>query len=88
METTKLSSKGQVVLPASVRKARQWKPGTELVVENRPEGVLLRAAKLFPETTLDEVVGSAKYHGPPISIREMDEAVLREARRQRFPRKR
>ena len=53
MDTTRLSSKGQVVLPSSVRSARRWKAGLELAVENRPEGVLLRPLKPFPQTQLD-----------------------------------
>ena len=83
METTKLSSKGQVVLPSSVRTARRWKPGTTLAIENRPEGVLLRPVKLFAETQLDQVVGSAGYKGPRRSLKEMERAILREARKRR-----
>jgi AbrB family looped-hinge helix DNA binding protein len=83
MEKTKLSSKGQVVLPSSVRAARKWKPGMELAVENRPEGVLLRPLKPFAETQLAEVVGSAGYRGPRRTLKEMESAILREARRRR-----
>jgi AbrB family looped-hinge helix DNA binding protein len=83
MKTTKLSSKGQVVLPSSIRAARRWKAGTTLTVENRPEGVLLRAVKPFPETRLDDVVGSARYAGPRRTLKDMESAVLREARRHR-----
>lgn len=83
METTKLSSKGQVVLPSSVRSARGWKPGLELAVENRPEGVLLRPLKPFPHSTLEDVIGSAGYKGPRRTLREMENAILREARKRR-----
>jgi AbrB family looped-hinge helix DNA binding protein len=83
MDTTRLSSKGQVVLPNSIRSARNWKPGIELAVENRPEGVLLRPLKPFAETELAQVVGSAGYSGPRKSLKDMDEAVLREARKRR-----
>ena len=83
METTKLSSKGQVVLPSSVRTARKWKPGTTLAVENRPEGVLLRTVKPFAETQLDQVVGSTGYKGPRRTIQDMEKAILREARNRR-----
>ena len=83
METTKLSSKGQVVLPSSVRSARKWKPGMELAVENRPDGVLLRPLKPFAETRLADVVGSAGYKGPRRTLRDMENAVLREARKHR-----
>ena len=42
MDTTKLSSKGQVVLPKSVRDQHGWGEGTEFVVESTAQGVLLR----------------------------------------------
>ena len=45
--TTTLSTKGQVILPKALRDALDWKPGTRLVVENTPEGVLLKAAPVF-----------------------------------------
>jgi AbrB family looped-hinge helix DNA binding protein len=83
MDTTKLSSKGQVVLPRSVRSARGWKPGVKLAVENRPEGVLLRPLKMFAETKLGDVIGSAGYRGPRKTLRDMEDAVLREARKRR-----
>ena len=47
METTKLSSKGQVVLPKWVRDARSWEPGTEFAVEEVSEGILLRPLRPF-----------------------------------------
>jgi len=78
METTKVSSKGQVVLPLSIRRSRKWEPGTQLIVEETNDGVLLRAAKPFPPTTVDEVIGilnSRKYKGKPKTLAEMDEAI-------------
>lgn len=83
MHVTRLSSKGQVVLPSAVRAARRWKPGLELAVENRPEGVLLRPVKPFSSTRLDEVAGCAGYKGPRRTLRQMDEAIVREARKRR-----
>jgi len=83
MHVTRLSSKGQVVLPSSVRSARRWKPGLELAVENRPEGVLLRPLKPFPATRLAEVVGSAGYRGARRTLRDMEQAIVREARKRR-----
>lgn len=78
-----MSSKGQIVLPTAIRAARKWKPGQELSVEDTPEGVLLRPAKPFPETPLDVAIGSARYRGPRRSLRAMERAVLREARKRR-----
>ena len=75
METTKLSSKGQVVLPKSVRDAHGWGPGTEFVVESTPDGVRLRAKAPFERTRLDEVFASVRYAGPPKTDEEMDAGI-------------
>lgn len=81
VDQTRISSKGQVVLPAAVRTRHRWTAGTRLTVEDTPDGVLLRAAPLFPPTTVDEVFGSLKYDGPTISIEDMDKAIAMEVAR-------
>lgn len=78
--TTRLSSKGQVVLPKSVRVAHQWDSGTELAVEDTARGVLLRSIKSFTPTTLEAVVGSTGYRGPSKSNAQMRAAITRGAR--------
>jgi AbrB family looped-hinge helix DNA binding protein len=75
METTRLSSKGQVILPKSLRDAHHWTVGTEFEVEDRPEGILLRPKKPFPATQLGDVIGCAGYTGPAKSLEEMDAAI-------------
>ena len=57
METTRLSTKGQIVLPKDIRTSRAWGPGTEFTVEETGDGILLRPADRFPATSLDEVAG-------------------------------
>jgi len=81
METTRLSTKGQIVLPQSIRVARAWKPGTEFTVEETADGVLLRPAPLFPRTKLEDVVGFLRYKGKPKTIAQMDAAIGREVKR-------
>lgn len=83
MESTKLSSKGQVVLPSAIRKAKAWRAGQALAVELTPEGVLLRPLKPFAGTRLEDVVGCAGYEGPRKSIEEMDAAVAAQARKRK-----
>ncbi|MHB8381967.1 MAG: AbrB/MazE/SpoVT family DNA-binding domain-containing protein [Candidatus Binataceae bacterium] len=83
METTRLSSKGQVVLPKLIRDARRWQPGTEFVVEDTPNGVLLRPAKPFAPSRLEDVAGSLRYAGKPKTIRQMDAAIRAEVRARR-----
>ena len=75
METTKLSSKGQVILPVSIRLANQWQAGVEFAVENTVDGVLLRPIKPVALTTLDEVIGCIGYAGKAHSVEEMDAAI-------------
>jgi AbrB family looped-hinge helix DNA binding protein len=81
METTRLSTKGQIVLPQSIRVARAWKPGTEFTVEETADGILLRPAPLFPRTKLEDVVGFLRYKGKPKTIAQMDAAIGREVKR-------
>lgn len=82
MKRTQLSTKGQVILPKSVRDAKQCRPGTEFTAEVTKEGVLLRPVKPFPPTRIEDVAGMLKYTGKPKTIEEMDEAVSEEVRRQ------
>ncbi|MFZ5616992.1 MAG: AbrB/MazE/SpoVT family DNA-binding domain-containing protein [Pseudomonadota bacterium] len=78
--TTTISTKGQVILPKAIREQRRWSAGTQLTVEDTPEGVLLKASQIFPETSVDAVFGSMRAERA-LSIEEMKEAVAREARR-------
>ena len=82
MYVVKLSSKGQLVIPASLRQARRWRTGDEFVLEEVAEGVLLRARKPFPLTRLDEVAGSLRHAGPPKTVEEMDAAIAAAVREQ------
>ena len=77
MDTARLSSKGQLVLPKAIRDADHWGEGTEFLVERVAEGVLLRPVRLVPTTRLDDVLGSAEYRGPARSTAEMDQAIQR-----------
>jgi AbrB family looped-hinge helix DNA binding protein len=80
MNTTTLSSKGQVILPKEVRDARQWKPGTKFTVEPVENGVLLRPLKRFPPTKIEDLIGFLKYKGKPKTLRQMDDAITQEVR--------
>jgi len=75
-----LSTKGQIVLPKSLRAAHRWKPGTEFVVEDRDDGILLKPQIPAASRTWESIIGCVAYAGPRKSIKEMDEAVAEEAR--------
>ena len=79
--TTVVSTKGQVILPKTIRDQRHWDAGTRLVVEDTEAGVLLTRAPLFPKTSHDQVFGILKAAGEPKSLEEMEQAITAEAKR-------
>ena len=81
METTRLSTKGQIVLPKGIRVARAWGPGTKFTVEKTAEGLLLRPAALFPAARLQDVAGSMRSKGKGKTPEQMRASVVREVKR-------
>ena len=79
MNTTKLSSKGQVIIPKPIRTAHLWEAGQELIVIDTNEGVLLKPKKPFPTTTLSEVTSSLNYHGETKTQEDLEQAIKRGA---------
>lgn len=75
METTRLSSEGQVIIPKALRNIHGWEAGQELIVIDTGDGILLKPKKPFPETTLQNVAGCLKYQGKPKSLNEMEDAI-------------
>ncbi|KAA1183820.1 AbrB/MazE/SpoVT family DNA-binding domain-containing protein [Rhizobium tropici] len=78
---TTVSTKGQVILPAAIRLRRDWLAGTRLIVEETPEGVLLKQAPAFPDAKSEDVFGMLPFTGAPKTLEDMEAGVLAEARR-------
>jgi AbrB family looped-hinge helix DNA binding protein len=87
MASTRLSTKGQVVLPSDIRTAMNWTPGMQLDIERQGDTVVLRASRRLPEKVLDprQVAGMLKWHGKTFSIEEMDDAIGEMFRREWKP---
>lgn len=83
MVKTHLSSKGQVIIPKAIRASRGWLAGEELVVEETREGILLRPLRVFPRTSLEDVIGCMGYKGPKKTLEEMQAAIAKGAREHR-----
>lgn len=86
MTDTLLSTKGQIVIPKALREARGWHAGMSLTVEEVPQGLLLRPAQakpLFPPTAIQQVTGSARYKGPPLTDADIARALDAEGRQWR-----
>lgn len=75
MATTRLSSKGQLIIPKEVRDRHGWRAGTELEVEDQGGVVVLRRKKPWPPTRLEDVRGCAKYDGPPVRVEDMNAGI-------------
>lgn len=78
---TTVSTKGQVILPKAIRRRQAWDAGTRLIVEETPEGVLLKRAPAFSASRPEEVFGLLPFKGEPKSLEDMEAGVLAEARR-------
>ncbi len=83
MNRTKLSSKGQVVLPKEIREAHHWRTGTQFMIEELRDGVLLREFMAVKPTRLKEVIGCLRYRGKPKTLAQMDEAITAEVKARR-----
>ena len=81
METTRLSTKGQIILPKNIRDSRAWGPGTEFTVEETSDGILLRPAGRFPDTDLAEVAGCLRSKRKAKTPARMRDAISREVMR-------
>ena len=77
MTITKLSTKGQIVLPKEIRDALGLASGTELEIEIKDGTVLLRPIR---NTSVDDLHGILPWSGPAKSLEEMEEAIARGAR--------
>lgn len=75
METTRLSSKGQLILPKWLRDRYNWREGDEFIVIDTGHGVLLERNRPFAPATLDDVMAIIDYDGPAYTVEEMDAAV-------------
>ncbi len=79
--TTVVSTKGQVILPKAIRERHRWTAGTRLVVEETPDGVLLKNVPAFAPRRPEDVRGMLAYKGKPKTLEDMDAAIEAELRR-------
>jgi AbrB family looped-hinge helix DNA binding protein len=73
MPTATVTSKGQITIPAQVRKALGLKPGVRIDFYEIEDGEYA----LRPKTgSIMEMRGCLAHAGPPITIEEMNQAIL------------
>lgn len=76
METIKLSSKGQIVIPKEMRESRHLAAGTEFIVSFLGDEIRLMPVPVFPRTKVAEVAGAlAKRGRKPLDDEETEHAI-------------
>ena len=74
LSRTTLSTKGQIVVPKSMRDQKRWQAGTRLVLKDTPEGILITPEQAEKIYTVDDIIGILRHDGPPMTIEKMNEA--------------
>ncbi|MBU0767932.1 MAG: AbrB/MazE/SpoVT family DNA-binding domain-containing protein [Proteobacteria bacterium] len=77
MEKTRLSNKGQVVIPKAVRTIHGWESGLEFIVEDIGNGIILKPVKPYAETKIEDVLGCVEYKGPKKTLKDMESAIAK-----------
>lgn len=83
-----MSAAGEIAIPQDVRASLNWGSETPLELVRHPDGVLLRQQPTLERTlTIEEFYARVPPHdGPPVTLEEMNEGVMRAARESYPPR--
>jgi AbrB family looped-hinge helix DNA binding protein len=81
VETTKLSSKGQVIIPKHIRESHHWDTGLELQVIEFEGGILLKPKAPFEKTSVSDVAGCLQHTGSRKTDEDIQEAMKQAARK-------
>ena len=77
--TTKMSSKGQVVIPEEVRDALGLKPGSKFVVVGEGDAVILKLITPPSMADFDEIIQEARRQARNAGMKRSDVAAVLEA---------
>lgn len=79
MRTAKISSKGQVAIPAALREAVDLRPGAEVTFELAGSAILLRPVPQFEPVTPKQGYGCIPHEGPSATEADIRGAVRKAA---------
>lgn len=74
LATTKMSSKGQVVIPEEVRDALGLEPGTQFVVVGEGDVIILKAVSVPDMSDFDDIIEEARRQARDAGMRRSDVA--------------
>ena len=79
--TTKMSSKGQVVIPESIRRRMNLRPGTRFVVIGEGDALILKSIVAPPIDEFDALLAEARRKARQAGLKRADiDAAIREVR--------
>ena len=70
--TTRMSSKGQVVIPEAIRKALGLEAGSEFVVVAEGDVVILKTIQPPPMSEFDDIVNEARRQARRAGMKQAD----------------
>ncbi len=71
MNAVLVSTKGQIVLPAAVRKALGLKPGMRVEIRVEGKGARITPTPVKHTAKLAEIQAILKYSGPRVAVKDM-----------------
>lgn len=72
LATTKMSSKGQVVIPEDIRKRLKLKAGSQFVVVGENDVVILKAISPPSMNEFDTLIAEARRQGKEAGLKQSD----------------
>lgn len=72
--TTRLSSKGQLVIPKQIREKCQWENGTVFDVVEADGGLLIKPKQVVPTTCVEDTFGMVTV-GKSLTVEDMNEVL-------------
>ena len=76
MQRSKIGARGQVTIPKEIRETLQIQPGDTVCYLVEQDGVRIKKMG-----SIKDIKAMVEYDGPPISIDDMDDAILEDAAR-------
>jgi len=70
--TTKMSSKGQVVIPEDIRKRLKLKTGSQFVVMGENDVIILKTIKPPSMAEFDTLIAKARVQGKKAGLKQSD----------------
>lgn len=83
METTRLSSKGQIIIPQAIREAHKWQSGLVFNVIETEQGLLLMPRLPFKVTQVKDLIGCVEYKGSKKSLKDMEQGIATGAKKRK-----